>query len=68
MVPAASHGRWPPNTSYDDAELGAPAANSSRNGYRLRGPAYSISTACTSSARALISAQRLLEAGACAMR
>ena len=32
--------------------------------YRLRGPAYGISTACTSGARALISAARLLGSGA----
>lgn len=32
--------------------------------YRLRGPAYGISTACTSGARALISAARLLASGA----
>ena len=32
--------------------------------YRLRGPAYGISTACTSGARALISAARLLTSGA----
>jgi 3-oxoacyl-[acyl-carrier-protein] synthase-1 len=32
---------------------------------QLRGPAYVISTACTSSARALLSAQRLLNLGVC---
>ncbi len=31
----------------------------------LRGPAYTVSTACSSSARAVISAVRLLEAGIC---
>ncbi|MCJ7557924.1 MAG: beta-ketoacyl-[acyl-carrier-protein] synthase family protein [Gammaproteobacteria bacterium] len=31
----------------------------------LRGPAYTVSTACSSSARAVISAIRLLEAGIC---
>lgn len=47
---------------YPQQELGDPA-RFLRNWLQLQGPAYTISTACSSSARALISGRRLIEAG-----
>ncbi|PRW95719.1 beta-ketoacyl-[acyl-carrier-protein] synthase II, partial [Pseudomonas fragi] len=49
---------------YQQQELSAPA-NFLADWLQLSGPAYVISTACTSSARALMSAQRLLDLGVC---
>ncbi|WPN30575.1 beta-ketoacyl-[acyl-carrier-protein] synthase family protein [Pseudomonas sp. P5_109] len=56
--------QFPPEYDYQQQELGAPA-NFLTEWLQLSGPAYVISTACTSSARALISAQRLLDLGIC---
>lgn len=47
---------------YPQQELGDPA-RFLRNWLQLQGPAYTISTACSSSARAIISGRRLIEAG-----
>lgn len=58
------HGQWPGDYRYADQELGAPAEFLAE-WLALCGPAYGISTACTSGARALISAQRLLQMGVC---
>ena len=55
---------FPPGYDYQQQELGAPATFLS-DWLNLSGPAYVISTACTSSARALMSAQRLLDLGLC---
>lgn len=60
----ARDGCWPSTYTYDDAQLAQPA-ECLAEWLQLSGPAYGISTACTSSARALISAQRLLRAGVC---
>ena len=57
-------GAWPADYRYSHQELGAPAAFLAE-WLELDGPCYSISTACTSGARALISAQRLLRLGLC---
>lgn len=57
-------GAWPADYRYAHQELGAPAAFLSE-WLALAGPCYSISTACTSGARALLSAQRLLRMGLC---
>ncbi|HTV85573.1 MAG TPA: beta-ketoacyl-[acyl-carrier-protein] synthase family protein [Dyella sp.] len=57
-------GTWPPDYRYAHQELGAPAAFLAQ-WLALGGPSYSISTACTSGARALLSAQRLLKLGLC---
>jgi 3-oxoacyl-[acyl-carrier-protein] synthase-1 len=57
-------GRWPDHYHYAHQELAQPAAFLAE-ALQLTGPAYAISTACTSSARALLSAQRLLRAGVC---
>jgi 3-oxoacyl-[acyl-carrier-protein] synthase-1 len=58
------HGQWPASYRYADQELGAPAEFLAE-WLALCGPAHGISTACTSGARALISAQRLLQMGVC---
>ncbi|MGF0241435.1 beta-ketoacyl-[acyl-carrier-protein] synthase family protein [Rhodococcus sp. IEGM1300] len=55
---------FPADYDYQQQELGAPA-NFLADWLQLSGPAYVISTACTSSARALMSAQRLLNLGLC---
>jgi 3-oxoacyl-[acyl-carrier-protein] synthase-1 len=57
-------GSWPAGYRYTDQELGAPAAFLAE-WLGTAGPAYGISTACTSGARALLSARRLLDAGLC---
>ena len=56
--------QFPADYDYQQQELGAPA-NFLADWLQLSGPAYVISTACTSSARALMSAQRLLDLGLC---
>jgi 3-oxoacyl-[acyl-carrier-protein] synthase-1 len=57
-------GTWPTDYRYAHQELGAPAAFLAE-WLELAGPCYGISTACTSSARALLSARRLLRMGLC---
>lgn len=59
-----NHDIFPPAYNYHQQELADPAVFLSA-WLQLRGPSYSISTACTSGARALISAQRMLQAGLC---
>lgn len=56
--------QFPGDYDYQQQELSAPA-NFLADWFQLSGPAYVISTACTSSARALMSAQRLLDLGVC---
>ncbi len=55
---------FPAAYNYHQQELADPAVFLS-SWLQLTGPSYSISTACTSGARALISAQRMLQAGLC---
>lgn len=57
-------GELPASYDYALQELAAPAAFLS-DWLGLSGPSYVISTACTSGARALLSAQRLLGLGVC---
>lgn len=57
-------GRFPGNYDYGVQEIGAPARFLARH-LQLAGPAITISTACSSSAKALASAQRLLQTGFC---
>ncbi|MEX1826507.1 beta-ketoacyl-ACP synthase [Luteibacter sp. CQ10] len=57
-------GAWPSDYRYIDQELGAPAAFVAE-WLGLGGPAHGISTACTSSARALLTARRLLKLNLC---
>ena len=55
---------WPTDFEYGRQELGAPARCVAwLSG--ARGPVYTLSTACTSSAKALASARRLLASGQC---
>ena len=56
------HGRWPQDFHYAQQEIGAPARFLARLA-GVAGPAWTISTACSSSAKALASAARLLRAG-----
>ena len=56
--------QFPADYHYQQQELGAPA-NFLAEWLQLSGPAYVISTACTSSARALLSARRALDLGLC---
>lgn len=58
------NGAFPPGYHYGHQELAAPASFLGE-WLQLAGPCYAISTACTSSARALLSAKRLLDAGIC---
>ncbi|MGY2376615.1 beta-ketoacyl-[acyl-carrier-protein] synthase family protein [Pseudomonas sp. SDO524_S393] len=55
---------FPADYDYQQQELSAPATFLA-DWLQVSGPAYVISTACTSSARALMSAQRLLNLGLC---
>ena len=57
-----AHGRWPDSFHYRQQEMGTPAAFVAAE-LGLRGPAHVISTACSSSAKAMASAARLLKAG-----
>lgn len=58
------HQQFPADYSYQQQELSAPATFLA-DWLNISGPAYVISTACTSSARALMSAQRLLDMNLC---
>jgi 3-oxoacyl-[acyl-carrier-protein] synthase-1 len=57
-------GALPATYRYAQQELGTPASFLARH-LELSGPAYAVSTACTSSAKAFASARQLLEHGAC---
>lgn len=56
------HGELPAGYHYQQQELGDPARFLATF-LGAEGPAYTLSTACSSSARAMISGQRLIEAG-----
>jgi 3-oxoacyl-[acyl-carrier-protein] synthase-1 len=57
-------GHWPRNYRFATQELGDTAAHVARRS-GAAGPVYGISTACTSGAKALASAARLIQAGLC---
>lgn len=57
-------GDWPEEFRYQRHEIGSPSQFVAER-LGLDGPAYTLSTACTSSARALASAKRLLATGTC---
>ena len=59
-----STGCFPNNYHYIQQEVGALSECLAEH-LDLKGPAYTISTACSSSARAFISAQQLIESGVC---
>lgn len=54
----------PPDFDYRQQELASPA-EFARQHLGLHGPCWTVSTACTSSAKALAAARRLLDAGIC---
>ena len=58
----AQDGRWPGDFHYSQQEMGTPARYLASR-LCLAGPAHVISTACSSSAKALASGARLLRAG-----
>lgn len=58
------HGKLPAEFSYHRQEMGATAV-ALRDYLGWQGPAFGVSTACSSSAKALASAQRLINAGIC---
>lgn len=60
----AETGAWPDDYCYARQELGDPALFAAEL-TGASGPAYVVSTACTSGAKAMVSAARLLEAGIC---
>ncbi|CNK33729.1 beta-ketoacyl-[acyl-carrier-protein] synthase family protein [Yersinia intermedia] len=55
-------GQFPPGYHYQQQELGDPSIFLSRY-LGLNGPSYTVSTACSSSVRAIISGKRLIESG-----
>lgn len=57
-------GEFPERFHYAQMEIGSPSEFLSRE-LGLLGPAFTLSTACSSSAKALLSARRLLNAGLC---
>jgi 3-oxoacyl-[acyl-carrier-protein] synthase-1 len=59
-----ANGALPDGYDYRQQEIGAPAPFLARH-LRLEGPAYTVSTACTSSAKAFVSARNLLATGIC---
>lgn len=56
------HKHWPDNFHCGQQELGSPSRMLAEQ-LGIHGPVYSLSTACTSSAKALISGARLIRAG-----
>jgi len=64
MAAKLKRGEFPPGFSYRQQEIGATAPFAARLA-GAKGPAYTVSTACTSGAKALIAARRLLELGVC---
>ena len=64
MAARIKTGAFPPGFSYKQQEIGATAPFAARL-LGVRGPAYTVSTACTSGAKALLAARRLLDLGLC---
>lgn len=64
MVSAQKRGETRPQWHYQTQEMGDPALFAARL-LKLKGPAHTVSTACSSSSRALISALRLIKSGLC---
>ena len=57
-------GKWPADNSYQQWEMGAIAEYVALS-FDLRGPAYTIATACSASAKVFASGRRLIESGVC---
>jgi len=64
IVHLGRHGALPAGFRYDEVEMGAPARFLAQ-WLGLGGPAFTVSTACTSSGKALVSARNLLRLGLC---
>jgi 3-oxoacyl-[acyl-carrier-protein] synthase I len=64
MAAKLKRGEFPPGFSYRQQEIGATAPFAARL-VGANGPAYTVSTACTSGAKALLAARRLLELNVC---
>jgi 3-oxoacyl-[acyl-carrier-protein] synthase-1 len=64
MAAKIKDGAFPSGFSYKQQEIGATAPLAARL-LGARGPAYTVSTACTSGAKALLAARRLLDLGLC---
>jgi 3-oxoacyl-[acyl-carrier-protein] synthase-1 len=64
IVHLGRHGALPDGFRYEAVEMGAPARFLAQ-WLGLTGPAYTVSTACTSSGKALVSARNLLRLGVC---
>lgn len=64
MAARIRSGGFPPRFSYRQQEIGATAPFAARL-VGATGPAYTVSTACTSGAKALLAARRLLAFGLC---
>ena len=64
MAAKVKRGEFPPAFSYRQQEIGATAPFAARL-VGAKGPAYTVSTACTSGAKALIAARRLLDLDLC---
>lgn len=64
IVTYRENGDWPEGFRYQRHEIGA-AARFVAERLDANGPVYTLSTACTSSAKALTSARRLLATGLC---
>ena len=58
------HGRFPDSYDYRQQEISGPSEYL-RRALGLKGPCWTVSTACTSSAKAFSSARRLLSFGVC---
>ena len=58
------HGKWPAEFRYSQQEVGN-LADFTADYFSLSGPAYTLATACSSSAKVFASARRLIEAGFC---
>ena len=57
-------GAWPQDFHYRQQEIGSLASFAARY-LELRGPAYTVATACSSSGKAFASARRLIKSGLC---
>lgn len=57
-------GEWPENYHYAQLELASPSVFTA-DYFAIRGPAYTVSTACSSSGKALCAARRLIDADIC---
>ena len=64
MAERIESGDFPPDYHYRQQEISSPGEYL-RRALKLGGPAWTVSTACTSSAKALASGQRLIASGLC---